>query len=164
MTPNGQMIITNDQDSEKIKVWHLDGRLEEKYSYKEIKAILEKPDSNLYQTLKQKSLLPAFTFNLEGNTGFFSSDSKRQAFSPDGKMRVTGDNKGNVSIYNSDGSLRKTFQADETEITAVRFSPDGQKIATGSWSGNLKLWKLDGTLDKILEDNNKRAHKNQLMP
>ncbi|MGD1703663.1 caspase family protein [Dapis sp. BLCC M229] len=157
-TPNDKMIVTNDRSSQQIAVWHSNGRLKKKYSYDQIKAILEKSDSDLYQTLEQKYLLPVLNFNLEDKIQVDNSDSKRQAFSPDGKMRVTGDNKGNVSIYNSNGSLRKTFQADETEITTVRLSPDSQTIATGSWSGNLKLWKLDGTLYKTLKDNNKKAH------
>ncbi|MDY7008268.1 MAG: caspase family protein [Cyanobacteriota bacterium] len=158
ITPNGQMIVTNDRSSQQIKVWHLDGKLEKEYSYKEIKAILEKSNSNLYQTLKQKSLLPVLNFNLENNTEFFRSESKRQTFSPDGKMQVTVNNKRNVSIRKNDGSWSKTFQAHDTEITAVRFSPDSQTIATGSWAGQIKLWKLDGTLYKTLKDNNKKAH------
>ncbi|NER03414.1 MAG: WD40 repeat domain-containing protein [Okeania sp. SIO3C4] len=123
---------------------HLDGRLEQEYTYDDIKNILEKSDNNLYQRLKQKYLLPVLTFKLEDN---------RQAFSPDGKMRVTVDreNQGNVSICNSDGSLCKTFQADETEITTVRFSSDSKMIATESSTGKLKLWKLDGTLYKSLK-------------
>ncbi len=157
-TPDGQMIITNDRGSEEIKVWHSNGRLEKKYSYEEIKDILEQSDSDLYQTLKQKYLLPVLNFNLEDKKQFYSFDSKREAFSPDGKMRVTGDNQGKVSIYNSDGSYHKTFQADNTEIRTVRFSPDSQAIATGSRSGNLKLWKLDGSQYTTLKANNKKAH------
>ena len=160
LADNDEMIVTNDRDNQKITVWHLDGRREENssYSYKQIKDILDNSDSNLYQRLKEKYLLPVLNFNFEEKKQVYSSESEIQAFSPDGKMRVTADNQGKVSIYNSDGSCHQTFQADDTEIRTVRFSPDSKTIATGSWSGNLKLWKLDGTLCKILEYHQKKAH------
>ncbi|MGK7938057.1 MAG: caspase family protein [Xenococcaceae cyanobacterium] len=160
-TPNDKMIVTNDRGSQEIKVWHLDGIPVKKYSYDEIKAILEKSNSNLYQTLKQKSLLPVLTFKLEDNRQAFSYGVNRQAFSPDGKMRVTvdRDNQGNVFIYNnSDDRSHETIQTDDREITTVRFSSNSQIIATGSRRGNLKLWKLDGTLYKTLKTHNKQAH------
>ncbi|MGL4621773.1 MAG: caspase family protein, partial [Chroococcidiopsis sp.] len=140
-TPNGERIVTT--DSAEIAVWHLDGRLEKKYTFQEVEDIfndiLNQSDGNLYETLEQKSLLSLFNF------------------SPDGKMLARGDEDGNVFvfIFNSDGISRKTFKAHNRTynkpITTVRFSPDSQMIAAGSWGNEVKLWKLDGTLDKTLE-------------
>ena len=132
-TSNGEMIVTT--DSEGIAVWHLDGRLEKKYPFKEVEDILKQSNGNLYKTLEQKSLLPVLNF------------------SPDGKMLAQFDNKrkGTVTLWNSDGSLHKTFQAHNAQIMTVRFSPDSQMIATGSWEYEAKLWKLDGTLYKTLK-------------
>jgi WD40 repeat protein len=130
-TPNGEMIVTN--DSEGIAVWHPDGRLEKKYTFKEVNGILKQSNGNFYKTLEQKSLLPMLNF------------------SSDGKMFAQLDNKGKVNIWNSDGTLHKTFQAHNRQIMTVRFSPDSQMIATGSWENEAKLWKLDGTLYKTLK-------------
>jgi WD40 repeat protein len=136
-TPNGEMIVT--KDSEGIAVWHLDGRLEKKYTYKEVEDILKQSNGNLYKTLEQKFLLSVLNF------------------SPDGKMFAGFDSEGEgtVALWNSDGTLHKTFQAHKTpnnrQIMTVRFSPDSQMIATGSWEYEAKLWKLDGTLYKTLK-------------
>ena len=134
-TPNGEMIVT--RDSKGTAVWHLDGKLEKKYTFEEVNDILKQSDGNLYKTLEQKSLLPMFNF------------------SPDGKMFAKFDNEGTVSLWNSDGTLHKSFKAHNRAylkpITTVRFSPDSQMIATGTWGNEVKLWKLDGTLYKTLE-------------
>ena len=157
-TPNGPMIVTNfvtnfvtnDEESETIAVWHLDGRLEKKYTYDEVKKILELSERDRYQTLKEKYLLPVLTFKLEEKMRGKPSEETIQAFSLDGKMRATADDEGKVSIYNVDGSLYKTFPAHLSEINTIRFSPDRQMIATGSEDSNVKLWNLDGTLYKTL--------------
>jgi WD40 repeat protein len=138
-TPNGEMIVT--KGIEGVAVWHLDGRLEKRYTAEEFQDILKQSDGNLYKTLEQKSLLPVLNF------------------SPDGKMLAHFDDKrkGTVTLWNSDGSLHKTFQAHSAhngQIMTVRFSPDSQMIATGSWEYEAKLWKLDGTLYKTLKGHN----------
>jgi len=132
-TPNGEMIVT--QDSEGIAVWHLDGRLEKKYTSQEVNDILKQSDGNFYKILEQKFLFPGLSF------------------SPDGKMLAMGDKDANVFVFNSDGIL-KTFKAHNRTyskpITTVRFSADSQMIAAGGWAFEVKLWKLNGTLDKTL--------------
>lgn len=129
-TPNGERIVT--QDSEGIAVWHLDGRLEKKYTSQEVEAILRQSDGNLYKTLKQKSLLPMLNF------------------SPNGKM-IANWKEGRVNLWNSDGIWHKSFPAHGRQIMTVKFSPDSQMIATGAWENEAKLWKLDGTLYKTLK-------------
>jgi WD40 repeat protein len=143
-TPNGERIVTTAEvtkDSAEIAVWHLDGRLEKKYTSQEVSDILKQSNGNFYKTMEQKSLLPVFNF------------------SPDGKMLAEGDKDGNVFVFNSsDGTCRKTFKAHNRTyskpITTVRFSHDSQMIAAGGWGFEVKLWKLDGTLDKTLEGHN----------
>ncbi|ERT07624.1 eukaryotic translation initiation factor eIF2A family protein [Lyngbya aestuarii BL J] len=136
-TPNGEMIVT--RDSAGIAVWHLDGRLEKKYTFDEVNAIVQQSNGNFCKTLEQKSLLPVLNC------------------SPDGKMFARGDleGKGTVNLWKSDGSWHKTFKAHNRTynkaIMTVRFSPDSQMIATGTWGNEVSLWKLDGTLYKTLE-------------
>lgn len=142
-TPNGEMIVT--QDDMGIAVWHLDGILEKKYTCQEVDAIVAQSDGDLCKILEQKSLL--------------LSSLK---WSPDGKMLAIGDQDGNVNLWNSDGTLHKTFKAHNRaynkSIMTVRFSPDSQMIATGTWGNEVKLWKLDGTLYKTLEGHNKSVN------
>ncbi|MDJ0580823.1 TIR domain-containing protein [Crocosphaera sp.] len=128
---DSEMIIT--QDTRGISLWHLDGKLKQKYTWKEVDAILEQSDGNLYQTLKEKYLLPVFSF------------------SPDGKMLAQYNEHGKVFVLNNDGTLHKTFQASNRMITEIKFSPDSRIIATASWDSEVKLWNLDGTLSKKLQ-------------
>ncbi len=129
-TPNGEMIVT--RDSEGVAVWHVDGRLSKKYTFEELNDIWKQSDGDRYKTLEQKYLLSGFNF------------------SPDGNMMANSE-EGTVNLLNSDGTLHKTFQAHNRNITTVRFSPDSQMIATASWDKEPLLWKLDGTLYKTLK-------------
>lgn len=74
--------------------------------------------------------------------------------SPDGKMIASGDDRGNLKLWDlSTGNLVKTIVAstsaewDGNRIQAVVFSPDGKFIAcSGGADGRLQIWTLDGTL------------------
>lgn len=129
-TSNGETILTRDRRG--IAVWHLDGRLKQRYTFSEINDLVQQSEGNIYQTLMQADLPHAYTF------------------SPNGEMLVRGGDNGTVFIHKNDGTLYLSFQAHSKPIMTVTFSPDGQTIATGSWDHEIRLWNLDGTLSNKL--------------
>ena len=64
------------------------------------------------------------------------------AFSPDGRFLATGDNIGQVNIWNVQRQqLVAQFEGDATSVYAVKFSPDGKILAGAGYTGETKLWK-----------------------
>ena len=65
------------------------------------------------------------------------------AISPDGKIIVSGNDQGEVQLWNRNTEkLLYTFLRHSNWIQSVVFSPDGKLIASGSIDGTIKLWNL----------------------
>ncbi|HAG85168.1 MAG TPA: hypothetical protein DCL61_29470, partial [Cyanobacteria bacterium UBA12227] len=94
--------------------------------------------NQFYQTLNQVRERNC----LEGHSDTVYSIS----FSPDGQMIASASGDGTVKLWELDGTLLHTFQANRVGLYSVSFSPDGQTIISAGADGILKLWKLDGTL------------------
>ncbi|MCY3740191.1 MAG: dockerin type I domain-containing protein [Candidatus Poribacteria bacterium] len=65
------------------------------------------------------------------------------AFSPDGQVLATGDEMGQVNVWDiQKRSIVVQFEADSTSIYTVKFSPDGKVLAGAGYDGNVNLWKV----------------------
>lgn len=74
------------------------------------------------------------------------------SFSPDGQTFVTGNNDGTITLWNSNGTLRKNISGHETRANYVKFSPDGKVIVSGHEDGVIKFWETtNGSLLHTLE-------------
>ena len=64
------------------------------------------------------------------------------AFSNDGRLLATGDNSGQVNIWDLQSHRVVTqFHADSDSVYTVQFSPDAQILAGAGYEGKVKLWK-----------------------
>ena len=76
---------------------------------------------------------------------------QRFAFSPDGRLMATGDEKENVvRLWNVfTGKEIAKFRGHSAPVTCLAFSPDGKRLASGSFDTTILLWdvsKLDRSM------------------
>ncbi|MBI3501592.1 MAG: caspase family protein [Bacteroidetes bacterium] len=63
-------------------------------------------------------------------------------FSPDGKSIATASSDNTVKIWEAGtGEMKKSFDADSKEATAVAWSADGKYIASGGSNGKVIIWE-----------------------
>ena len=64
------------------------------------------------------------------------------AFSNDGRLLATGDNSGQVTVWDLQTQRSVTrILADSNAVYTVQFSPDAQILAGAGYEGKVKLWK-----------------------
>ena len=65
------------------------------------------------------------------------------AYSPDGKSILSGDEGGNLILWNLTlGVAVKKFSGHLATITSIDFSPAGRFVATGSWDNTCRVWNV----------------------
>lgn len=63
------------------------------------------------------------------------------AVSPDGKTLASGDNDGNIGLWNlATGGMIKAFKGHTGTVNSVAFSPDGKTLASGGADKTVGLW------------------------
>jgi hypothetical protein len=78
---------------------------------------------------------------LQGHEGSVRS----AAFSPDGKMIVSGSYDKTVRLWDIEGNpIGQPFLGHEDYINSVAFSPDGKLIVSGSNDKTVRLWDIEG--------------------
>src|SRR6266446_9979428 len=65
------------------------------------------------------------------------------AFSPDGQRLASGDQEGNVLIWEWDNTAPvAALHGDQQRILSLTFSPDGQTLVSGDTEGTVILWDM----------------------
>ena len=66
------------------------------------------------------------------------------AFSPDGQFLATGDETGQVSVWDVQRQqVIVQFKGDSSSVYTVKFSPDGKVLAGAGYDGNVELWEVE---------------------
>ena len=85
---------------------------------------------------------------LKGHTSIVSA----VAFSPDGKLVVTGSNDKTARLWDTaTGNPVATLAGHDGSVIAVAFSPDGKLVVTGSADKMARLWKVFSSVQALVE-------------
>jgi WD40 repeat protein len=87
-------------------------------------------------------------------------DSNDATYSPDGKLIVSGGNRGIVSVFDvSTGAEIHTLIGHDEGVESVAFSPDGTKVVSASRDNSVKIWDVKyGELLRTLEGHDSDVH------
>lgn len=78
--------------------------------------------------------------------GFASYWVRALAVSPDGAQLISGDEKGNLRIWDAGTGKRLSSYKTGLVVQSVAFSADGQQLAVALWDGTIKILKVQSAL------------------
>ena len=74
------------------------------------------------------------------------------AFSPEGKLFLSGSRDKTAILWDLEGNKKQTFQGQhEGEVSSVAFSLKGDRVLTGGYDGKAVLWTQDGSIDRAFQ-------------
>ena len=65
---------------------------------------------------------------------------------PTQSQLASGDDLGNLTLWNFDGALIKRIPAHGDRLNGLQYSPNGQYLLSGGRDGIAKIWSMDGEL------------------
>ena len=153
ITPNGQTIVTGDNDG-RIKVWNgLSGQLEKTFATEEdgIKTVVISSDGDTIVSGGEDSRIKIWnrrSGQLERTLEGHQEDINSIALSSNGNTIVSASNDRTIKIWNrSTGRLEQTLEGHEESVKAVAVSADGNTIVSGGQDKQVKIW--DGQSGKL---------------
>ncbi len=149
-SPDGQLLASGGDDYA-IKLWdvprkrhiatlnHINGR-----THSQVKAVTFSPNGQLLATAGVEVKLWDVHTRKEIGTLEHGTWVLAVAFSPDGRMLVTGDESGHINIWDVQTQQRVVQpNGDFTAVYTLMFSPDGKILASGGYEQKIELWKVD---------------------
>lgn len=171
VTPNGQTIVTGDDDG-KIKVWNgLSGQLEKTFSTEEdgIKTVVISADGNTIVSGGEDSLIKVWnrrSGQLERTFEGHEEEINSIALSSNGNTIVSGSGDRTIKVWNrSTGQLERTFEGHEEGIKAVAISADGNTVVSGGQDKEVKIWDWrSGQLRKSMKGHEEEVRSVAISP
>jgi WD40 repeat protein len=82
------------------------------------------------------------------------------AFSPDGSLMASGDDGGNVTIWDVAARSRQwSYKGSDAEVWGLAFSPDGRTLAAACGDAKVRLWDpITGQMMLVLEGHAQRVN------
>ncbi|MCG9132628.1 hypothetical protein J5I95_13200 [Candidatus Poribacteria bacterium] len=150
-SPDGQLLASGGDDYA-FKLWdvprkrhiatlnHIHNR-----SRSQVKAVTFSPNGQLLATAGVEVKLWDVHTRKEIHTLEHGEWVLAVAFSPDGRMLATGDENGQVNIWDvQTQQIVAQLDGDSTSVYTLMFSPDGKILASGGYEGKIELWKVEG--------------------
>ena len=110
----------------------------------QIKAVDFSPDGQLFATAGIDVKLWNVPTRAEIGTLGHGNWVFAVAFSPDGRLLATGDEIGQVNVWDvQQQQVVAQFKGDATAVYTVQFSPDGKVLASAGRAGEIGLWKVE---------------------
>lgn len=156
-SPDGSRLIVG-SDNGSIESWDLNGKLLPEF--KNIDTSTDVKNNRIldigYSSDGKNISVASSNKSKQGEASIWSSDGKQRigilnssvqitslSFSPDGKILLTGNKKGEVQFWNLKGELLKTIKFSEYEISKVRFKPNSLEFTAIDTGHNMRSYNLD---------------------
>lgn len=141
-SPDGELLATGDRDGF-IRLWDRDGQLVNKTNENQSPLIdLQLADKMLPHALNGG--IPTLSFWRLSQWEQLSAGQRSQMaviqLSPDGHLIAGADEKGQIHLWRSDGTLLRILPGNSTLVANLAFSDDGQMLVAAG--ADLQVWDL----------------------
>ncbi|XDE62821.1 AAA-like domain-containing protein [Arthrospira platensis BEA 1257B] len=147
VSPDGEILATSSWD-ESIRLWNMEGELLKVINNAHSMGgnqLAFSPNGEVIASVGNDNKVKLWSRVGEFLREWEYSESITGiAFSPDGKMVVTGSEDTEVRVVYIDGSGTRLIGNHQGSVWGVAFSPQGDMIASASTDNTLRLWFLDG--------------------
>ncbi|MCJ8279266.1 MAG: NB-ARC domain-containing protein, partial [Rivularia sp. ALOHA_DT_140] len=149
-SPDGQFFASGSYDKT-IKIWRLDQKIcihTLKGYDDQIGAVIFNPEGSLLATAGESAVeiwdvasgKRVYILEEEEHKGRVKS----VAFSPDGKLLVSGSTDKTIKIWDlSNLQLIRNLTGHDASVVSVALSPDGEKIVSSACEGTIRIWNVD---------------------
>ncbi|MEM8830450.1 MAG: trypsin-like peptidase domain-containing protein [Cyanobacteria bacterium P01_G01_bin.19] len=164
ITPNGQTVVTGDNEG-KIQVWHgLTGQLEKTFASDKdgVKSVAISADGDTIVSGGEDNSIKVWnrrSGQLERTLTGHEEEINSIVLSDNGQTIVSGSNDRTIKIWNRySGQLERSMEAHEAAVKSVAISSYANTIVSGGQDKVVKIWDLrSGKLRKAI-----KAHKEEV--